>query len=228
MSLAIITGSSGLVGSETAIFLHGKGLEIVGIDNNLRKQFFGEESCTDWRAQELKKTLRNFTHYSVDIRERDTINAIFEKYGSRISLVVHTASQPSHDLAAKDPFLDFSVNAAGTLVLLEAARRHCPDCVFIFTSTNKVYGDAPNHLPLVEQETRWEIDSSHAYYKHGIDEQMSLDQSMHSLFGVSKASADLLTQEYGRYYGLKTGIFKSNATTLFPGTSASSPTVAAH
>src|SRR5690348_14825959 len=156
MSVAIVTGSSGLVGSEATIFLHGKGLEVVGIDNNLRKQFFGEESCTDWRAQDLKKKLRNFTHQAVDIRDRNTIDAIFKKYGSQISLVVHTASQPSHDLAAKDPFVDFSVNASGTLVLLEAVRRYCPDSVFIFTSPNKVYGDAPNYLPLVDPDTRWQ------------------------------------------------------------------------
>lgn len=213
MSIAIITGSSGLIGSETAKFLHAKGLEIVGIDNNMRRYFFGEEGSTAWNTSQLRKTLKNFTHHSVDIRDQEAIETIFRDLGSAISLVVHTAAQPSHDWAAREPATDFTINANGTLVLLEATRRSAPDAPFIFTSTNKVYGDTPNELPLVEQETRWEVDASHPYFAHGIDESMSIDQSKHSLFGVSKVAADVLTQEYGRYFGLKTGTFRGGCLT---------------
>ena len=213
MSVAVVTGSSGLVGSESAISFHEKGLEIVGIDNNLRKVFFGEEGSTEWRTDILKASLRNFTHYPADLRDKRSIESIFRTYGANITLVIHTASQPSHDWAAKDPFTDFSVNATGTLILLEAARRYSPDAVFIFTSTNKVYGDTPNHLPLLEQETRWEIQQSHPYFECGIDEEMSIDRSQHSLMGVSKAAADLLSQEYAWCFGLKTGVFRAGCLT---------------
>src|SRR6185436_10968643 len=213
MSIAIVTGSSGLVGSETAKFLHGQGMDVVGIDNNMREYFFGKEGSVEWSTDLLKKTLRNFTHFPIDIRDQDSIKGIFSARGKEISLVVHAASQPSHDWAAKEPFTDFTVNANGTLVLLEATRVYCPDAVFIFTSTNKVYGDKPNELPLVEQETRWEISELHPYFEHGINETMTIDQSKHSLFGVSKVAADVMTQEYGRYFGLRTGTFRGGCLT---------------
>lgn len=213
MSVAVITGSSGLVGSETARFFHEKGLHIVGIDNGMRKYFFGEEASTDWNTAQLKKTIKNFTHVPIDIRDQEAVAKLFCDLGRNICIVIHTAAQPSHDWAAKEPFTDFTVNAQGTLVMLEASRRYCPEAAFIFTSTNKVYGDTPNRLPLVEQETRWEIDQSHPYYAYGISEQMSIDQSKHSLFGVSKVAADVATQEYGHYFGLKTGVFRGGCLT---------------
>jgi CDP-paratose 2-epimerase len=213
MSIAIVTGSSGLIGSETVKFLHEKGMDVVGIDNNMREYFFGADGSTEWNTSLLKDSLKNFTHVPVDIRDQASIEKIFSARGKAISLIVHAASQPSHDWAAKEPFTDFTVNANGTLVLLEATRNYCPDAVFIFTSTNKVYGDKPNELPLVELESRWEVDESHPYFAHGIDETMSIDQSQHSLFGVSKVAADVLTQEYGRYFGLKTGTFRGGCLT---------------
>jgi len=209
MSIAVVTGSSGLIGSEAARFLHARGLEIEGIDNDLRRYFFGEDASTRWNADRLAGTLRSFRHHDLDIRDEAAINALFARLGKAVSVVVHTAAQPSHDWAAREPLTDFSVNATGTLVLLEATRRHCPEAVFLFTSTNKVYGDTPNRLPLVELETRWEVDPSHPYAGHGIDEGMSLDQSQHSLFGASKVAADILVQEYGRSFGLKTGVFRA-------------------
>jgi CDP-paratose 2-epimerase len=213
MSVAIITGSSGLIGSETAKFFHAQGMEIVGIDNNMRAYFFGADGSTDWNADRLKATLKHYTHHPIDIRDREAVAAIFRPLGRNVSLVVHTAAQPSHDWAAKEPFTDFTVNANGTLVMLEATRKYCPDATFILTSTNKVYGDAPNSLPLVEQETRWEIAESHPYYERGIDESMSIDQSKHSLFGASKVAADVLAQEYGRYFGMRTGTFRGGCLT---------------
>src|SRR5947209_13325335 len=213
MSVAIVTGASGLIGSETVKFLHEKGMRIVGIDNDMRKYFFGEEASTRWNTEQLKRSLRNYTHDPADVRDAEGISKVFGEFGKDISVVVHTAAQPSHDWAAKEPFTDFTVNANGTLVLLEATRRFCPDAAFIFTSTNKVYGDAPNRLPLVERETRWEVESSHPYSAHGIDELMTIDQSKHSLFGVSKVAADVMTQEYGRYFGLKTVAFRGGCLT---------------
>jgi CDP-paratose 2-epimerase len=213
MSVAVITGSSGLIGSETAKFLHEKGLHIVGIDNNLRRYFFGADGSTEWNTDQLKRTLGNFTHVPSDIRDQEAIFTLFNRLGHNITLVVHTAAQPSHDWAAKEPMTDFTVNANGTLVLLEATRRYCPEAVFIFTSTNKVYGDTPNYLPLVECETRWELDPAHPYSAHGVDETMSIDHSKHSLFGASKVAADVLTQEYGRYFGMKTGTFRGGCLT---------------
>jgi CDP-paratose 2-epimerase len=213
MAVAIVTGSSGLIGSETAKFLHEKGLDVVGIDNDMRSYFFGAEASTDWNTHQLQRTLKNFTHHPVDIRDRDSINKIFGDLGGNVSLVIHAAAQPSHDWAAKEPFTDFSINAEGTLALLDASRRFCPDATFIFTSTNKVYGDTPNNLPLIEMETRWEVDPLHPFAEHGIDETMSIDQSKHSLFGASKIAADVLTQEYGRYFGMKTGIFRGGCLT---------------
>lgn len=213
MSVAVVTGSSGLIGSETAKFLHEKGMQIVGIDNDLRRYFFGDDASTEWNTQQLKSTLPRFTHVAADIRDADAIGKVFAQYNKEIVLVVHTAAQPSHDWAAREPMTDFTVNANGTLVLLEATRNHCPDATFIFTSTNKVYGDAPNALPLVEQTLRWEPDPAHPFAPHGIDETMSIDQSKHSLFGASKAAADILTQEYGRYFGIKTGTFRGGCLT---------------
>jgi CDP-paratose 2-epimerase len=188
-------------------------MNVIGIDNDLRKYFFGSEASTVWKAEELKRKLRNYTHYAFDIRDEGNIRNLFSYLGKDISLVVHTAAQPSHDWATREPSTDFTVNANGTLVMLEATRRFCPDAVFIFTSTNKVYGDTPNRLPLVELETRWELESTHSYFKAGIDETMSIDRSLHSLFGVSKTAADLMAQEYGRYFGLKVGVFRCGCLT---------------
>ncbi len=213
MSVAIITGSGGLIGSETARFLHEQGMEVAGIDNNLREYFFGPDGSTHWNTVQLQNDLKNYTHHSIDIRDEQSVNQLFSEKGGEIDLVVHTAAQPSHDWAAREPATDFTVNANGTLIMLEATRKFAPDATFIFTSTNKVYGDAPNFLPLVEKETRWEVDEAHPYYEFGIDEQMSIDQSKHSLFGVSKVAADVLTQEYGRYFGLKTGTFRGGCLT---------------
>jgi len=209
----IITGSSGLIGSETAKFFHEKGMNVVGIDNDMRSYFFGTEASTRWNTEALKKQLSRFTHHDADIRDQGGIEKIFAHYGADISAVVHTAAQPSHDWAAREPLTDFSVNANGTLILLEACRKLAPEATFIFTSTNKVYGDTPNALPLVETETRWELDSSHPYAKFGIDESMSIDHSKHSLFGASKVAADVLVQEYGRYFGMKTGVFRGGCLT---------------
>jgi CDP-paratose 2-epimerase len=213
MSIAIVTGSSGLIGSETVRFVHGHGMTVVGIDNNLRKYFFGEDGSTEWQTRQLLSSLKNFRHHPTDIRDQDGINQIFREFGKDISLVVHTAAQPSHDWAAREPVTDFSVNATGTMNLLEATRLHSPEATFIFTSTNKVYGDTPNDLPLIEEPTRWECDPKHAFARHGIDESMSIDQSKHSLFGASKVAADVLAQEYGRYFGMKTGIFRGGCLT---------------
>ncbi len=213
MKIAIITGSAGLIGSEAVNFFAPKFDLIIGIDNNLREYFFGKESSTDWNKNRLEEEFSNYRHFPVDIRQTAEIESIFDKYGSDIKLVLHTAAQPSHDWAAKEPFTDFSVNATGTLNMLEMTRLHCPEAVFIFTSTNKVYGDNPNFLPLVEKETRWEIEGHHPYFKEGIDENMSIDQTKHSLFGASKVAADILVQEYGRYFGMKTGVFRGGCLT---------------
>lgn len=213
MSVAIITGSSGLVGSEACRFFHSKGFDVVGIDNNLRSYFFGNDGSVSWNTRALRSSLSSFVHYDKDIRSEPEMRRIFARFGKDVSVVVHAAAQPSHDWAAKEPLTDFSVNATGTLVLLEAVREHCPEAAFIFTSTNKVYGDTPNHLPLIEQQTRWEISNDHPFSEHGIDESMSIDRSKHSVFGVSKVAADVMTQEYGRYFGLKTGVFRGGCLT---------------
>ncbi len=210
MSVAIVTGSCGLIGSETCRFLHEKGLDVVGVDNDLRAYFFGRDGSTGWMRSQLERTLPRYRHVNADVRDEGVMESLF---GPHVSLVVHTAAQPSHDWAAREPLTDFTVNANGTLVLLEAARKHAPDAVFIFTSTNKVYGDAPNELPLVEQPTRWELDPKHPFAEHGIDESLRIDQSKHSLFGASKAAADLMVQEYGRYFGLKTAVFRGGCLT---------------
>lgn len=213
MKVAIITGSAGLIGSESVEFFSDKFDLVVGIDNNMREEFFGEDASTLWNRKRLEENYKNYKHYDVDIRDEKAIEAIFAEYNNDIKLIIHTAAQPSHDWAAKDPLKDFTVNANGTLVMLEMARRSCPSAVFIFTSTNKVYGDNPNYLPLVELETRWEVDEKHPYYKDGIDEQMSIDHTKHSIFGASKVAADILVQEYGRYFGMKTGVFRGGCLT---------------
>lgn len=213
MSIVIVTGSQGLVGYESSIFFAGLGFDIVGIDNDMRSIFFGRAASTAKQNLALKKTLgRKYHHQNADIRDTKTIEKIYKKYGSSIKLTIHAAAQPSHDWAARDPLTDFSINAAGTLNLLEAARNHAPKNIFIYLSTNKVYGDAPNRLPLIEKKLRFEIDPKHTYCP-GIREDLSIDQNLHSLFGVSKASADLLVQEYGRYFGIRTACFRCGCIT---------------
>ncbi len=213
MSVAIITGSAGLIGSEAARHFAALGMDVVGVDNDLRRYFFGEEASTSWQRQRLEEQLSaQYRHMELDIRDGDAIDRLFAQYGSDIRLVVHTAAQPSHDWAAKEPKTDFSVNAIGTLNVLEAMRRFAPDAVFLFTSTNKVYGDTPNRLPLIELPSRWEIDPIHSYAV-GIREDMSIDQTLHSLFGASKVAADVLVQEYGRYFGLRSACFRGGCLT---------------
>ena len=213
MTTAIVTGAAGLIGSEAARFFARQGFLVVGIDNDMRATFFGPEASTAWSRRSLEESLGSqYAHQAVDVRDRVAVERLFEEYGSDIKLVIHAAAQPSHDWAAKDPHIDFTVNAYGTLVLLEATRRFASDAVFIFCSTNKVYGDTPNLLPLVEQDTRWEIEPGHPY-EQGIGESMSIDASTHSLFGVSKLAADVLVQEYGRYFGMKTASFRGGCLT---------------
>lgn len=211
MKTVLITGSAGLIGSEAAVFFAAKGFHIVGIDNDMRRYFFGAEASTKWNNNRLKKSLKDaYTHYDADIRDEKATARIFRKYP--FDLIIHTAAQPSHDWAAKEPMTDFTVNANGTLILLENFRKFCPTAVFIFTSTNKVYGDLPNKLPLIEKETRYELPDGHRYFK-GIDESMSIDNCTHSIFGVSKVAADVMVQEYGRYFGLKTAVFRGGCLT---------------
>ena len=213
MPIALITGSAGLIGAEAVRFFAGRGFDVAGIDNDMRQAFFGPDASTEWSRRQLENEIPGYMHHSVDIRDRDLVEAIFSEYSSDIKTVIHTAAQPSHDWAANDPHTDFSVNATGTLVLLEAARQYCPNASFVFTSTNKVYGDNPNRLPLVEEETRWEVDPNHPYREHGIDEHMSVDHTTHSLFGASKLAADALVQEYGRYFGMNTVCFRGGCLT---------------
>jgi CDP-paratose 2-epimerase len=213
MSVVVVTGSGGLIGAAAARFFGAKGLSVVGIDNDMRRYFFGDAASTAWARAELERDVSGYTHAEADIRDCAAIDSIFARYGRAITAVIHTAAQPSHDWAAKEPQVDFTVNANGTLVLLEATRKHCPDSCFIHCSTNKVYGDTPNALPLVEQDTRWELDGGHVWARHGIDESMSIDASTHSLFGVSKVAGDLLVQEYGRYFSMKTACFRGGCLT---------------
>lgn len=196
----LVTGSCGLIGSEVAVFFAQDGLAVTGIDSNHRAIFFGPEGDTSWSLERLRQTIPGYRHEAIDIRDREKVLALVEAL--RPDVIVHTAAQPSHDRAADIPFLDFEVNALGTLNLLEAARRSCPESPFIFTSTNKVYGDRPNTIALQELETRWDYDDPR--YEHGISEDFSIDQSQHSLFGASKVSADILVQEYGRYFNMPT------------------------
>ena len=213
MKICFITGSSGLIGSEAANFFSGKFDKIIGIDNNMRQAFFGADASTEWNTKKLIEKIPNFEHHNIDIRNAEALEKLFAAYNTNIGLVIHAAAQPSHDWAAKDPFTDFTVNANGTLNMLEMTRLYCPKATFIFTSTNKVYGDTPNNLPLIELDKRWEIDKSHPYFRNGIDEKMSIDQSTHSLFGASKIAADILVQEYGRYFGMNTGVFRGGCLT---------------
>lgn len=208
MKIALVTGAAGLIGSESVRLFHGKGFKVVGIDNDMRKYFFGTEGSIGESLKELKEECANFINHEIDIRDAAAVNRIFSEYGQDIDVVIHNAGQPSHDWAAREPHTDFGINAVGTLNLLEAARQHCSQTVFLFVSTNKVYGDNPNRLPLQELETRWELDPNHPYFKRGIDESMSLDQCTHSVFGASKVAADVMVQEYGRYFGMKTGLFR--------------------
>jgi len=213
MSVMIVTGSAGLIGAETVRFFAGKGLDVVGIDNDMRRYFFGEEASTAWSRRSLEEQVRRYRHVDADIRDADAMARLFAQYGRNIVAVIHTAAQPSHDWAAREPITDFTINANGTLNLLEMTRQHCPEAGFVFTSTNKVYGDLANQLPLVELETRWELPETHPFGAHGIDETMSVDQSLHSLFGASKLAADVLVQEYGHYFGLKTASFRGGCLT---------------
>jgi CDP-paratose 2-epimerase len=205
----LVTGSAGLIGSEAVTFFDGLGFAVDGLDNNGRADFFGPRGDTTWNRQRLESACAHYTHLDVDIRDRAAIDAVFAM--GVYELVIHAAAQPSHDLAASRPFDDFDTNAVGTLNLLEASRRHSPDAVFITVSTNKVYGDTPNQLPLIELDTRW--DYADPANEDGIDETMSIDSSLHSLFGASKVAADVLTQEYGRYFGLRTATFRGGCLT---------------
>ncbi len=206
---AVVTGSSGLIGSELVEHLDARGWDVHGVDNNMRRAFFGEHGDTTWNLQRLRGATRRFSHHDLDIRDRAAIAELVAR--TKPALIVHCAAQPSHDLAAKLPFDDFEVNAVGTLNLLEAARAHAADAPFVFLSTNKVYGDAPNELPLVELELRWDYaDETH---REGIDETMRIDRTLHSLFGASKVAADVLVQEYGRYFGMPTVCFRGGCLT---------------
>lgn len=214
MKIVVVTGAGGLVGSESVRFFAREADLVIGIDNDMRRQLFGEAASTNWCTRALQDELgERYRHIGCDIRDAEAIDRLFEALGKDIALVIHAAAQPSHDWAARDPQVDFTINANGTLNLLEATRKFAPNAVFIFTSTNKVYGDAPNRLPLIETETRWSVERGHPYAEHGIGEDMSIDQSLHSLFGASKVAADVLVQEYGRYFGLKTGVFRGGCLT---------------
>jgi CDP-paratose 2-epimerase len=213
MSVVVITGSAGLIGGEASRHFAGLGYDVIGIDNDMRRVFFGDDASTTWNARRLERELGvRYRHVSIDIRDRDGILSLFDRHGEAIVLVIHAAAQPSHDWAAREPFVDFDINAVGTVNLLEATRRHAPEAVFIFTSTNKVYGDRPNRLPLAELETRYEIDPADPYVD-GIKEDMPIDDCLHSLFGASKVAADVAVQEYGRYYGLRTACFRGGTLT---------------
>lgn len=213
MAVAIVTGSAGLVGSEAAGYFHGMGMEIVGIDNDMRHYFFGDDGSTQWNRQRLIARLGNYQHVDADIRDPEAMAQLFRHYGRSIRVILHAAAQPSHDWAAREPTTDFAVNATGTLNLLESARRWCPEAAFIFFSTNKVYGDSPNHLHFEEHDTRWELEAAHPFFPHGIDESMSIDQCKHSVFGASKTAADIMVQEYGRYFGMNTVSFRCGCLT---------------
>jgi CDP-paratose 2-epimerase len=213
MSVVLITGSNGLIGSEASLFFAELGFDIVGIDNDMRSVFFGNDASTKWQCEVLKTKLGDrYHHFDIDIRDYDGLSSIIKKYRTDIKLIIHSAAQPSHDWAAREPLTDFSINANGTLNLLELTRKFVSESVFIFTSTNKVYGDTPNRLPMEELETRWEINPLHIF-RNGISEDMPIDQTMHSLFGASKVAADVLVQEYGRYFGMNTVCFRGGCLT---------------
>ena len=212
MRKIIVTGSAGLIGSETVKHFASDGYRVIGIDNDMRSRFFGAEASTQKTRDQLVQTVPAYEHHDLDIRDANGMLELFKTHGSDIAAVVHTAAQPSHDWAARDPQTDFTVNANGTLNLLEAARAVCPEAPFVYTSTNKVYGDTPNRLPLRELPLRWEIEPGHEY-EPGISETMSIDYTKHSLFGASKAAGDILVQEYGRYFGMPTACFRGGCLT---------------
>ena len=212
MSIVIITGSTGLVGSESVNFFSDKGFDVIGIDNNLRQFFFGKDGSTKWLKSRLLKRNKKFRNYNIDIRNTSGLEKIFRKYNKNIKLILHCAAQPSHDYGKNFPIIDFNINATGTLNLLELTKKFCSDAPFIFMSTNKVYGDNPNKLNFTEKKTRWELKTSEKYYS-GIDENFSIDNCTHSFFGVSKTYADLIVQEYGKNVGLKTVCFRSGCIT---------------
>jgi len=184
MSVVLVTGSAGLIGAETVRFFAAEGFDVVGIDNDMRRVLFGDEASTAWSRERLQAEVKKYQHIDGDVRDPELLEAVFNRKGRAISAVIHTAAQPSHDWAARDPQTDFGINANGTINLLEATRRHCPDAAFVFTSTNKVYGDTPNLLPLVEEETRWEVRTDHPFAAHGIDESMSIDGSLQPVWRV--------------------------------------------
>ena len=212
MSVVLITGSTGLVGSESVNFFCDKGFDVVGIDNDMRKVFFGKEASTLWLKNQLLKRNKGFKNFNLDIRNYSAIERIFKKFKKNIALIIHCAAQPSHDYGKDFPIIDFNVNATGTLNLLELTKKYCPNSPFIFMSTNKLYGDNPNRLKLIEKKTRWELKKQDKYFK-GIDEKFSIDECTHSFFGVSKTYADLVVQEYGKNVGLKTVCFRSGCIT---------------
>jgi CDP-paratose 2-epimerase len=213
MPVALITGAAGLVGSESVRFFSDQGFDIIGIDNDMRGRFFGKTASTQDNLDDLKASVANYRHFDLDIRDADALEGLFKKFSTQINVIIHTAAQPSHDWAASDPMTDFAVNATGTMLLLTLTRKYCSSAVFIFTSTNKVYGDSPNYLPLHESASRFELAGSHPYARHGIDETMSIDQSTHSLFGASKIAADVMVQEFGRYFGMPTAVFRCGCIT---------------
>ena len=212
MPKVIITGSIGLVGSEAVNFFSKKGFEVIGIDNNLRKFFFGNDGSTSWLKKKIIKENTRYKHFNVDIRNYQSLEKIFKIYKKNISLIIHCAAQPSHDYGKNFPKIDFDVNASGTLNLLELTKKFCPKSPFIFMSTNKVYGDNPNKLKIIEKKNRYELSKSNKFFK-GIDESMSVDDCTHSFFGVSKTYADLIVQEYGKNVGLKTVCFRAGCIT---------------
>jgi len=213
MKIAIITGSAGLIGSQACDFFSSKGYKIIGIDNDMRSYFFGEGSSTKESLKSLKLKINKYEHHNVDVRSYDDLDTIFKKYSSDIDIVIHTAAQPSHDWAANEPLTDFSINATGTMNMLEVTRLNCPNATFIFTSTNKVYGDTPNKSPYIqERENRWECVDDLGKLT-SIDETMSIDNTKHSVFGASKVAADIMCQEYGKYFGMNVGIFRGGCLT---------------
>ena len=219
MKIAIITGSAGLIGSQACDFFSDKGYKIIGIDNDMRAYFFGEGSSTKDSLESLKSKINDYEHHNIDIRDYQKLNEVFGKYSSDIDIVIHTAAQPSHDWAANEPLTDFGINATGTMNMLEVTRLNCPKATFIFTSTNKVYGDTPNYLDLVETDTRWELNKETFKYNRclgsdvSINESMSIDNTKHSVFGASKVAADVMCQEYGKYFGMNVGIFRGGCLT---------------
>ena len=212
MSIVIITGANGLVGSEAVSFFSKKKYTVIGIDNNLRKFFFGEDGSTSWIKRKIIKENKNYIHHNIDIRNSQALDKLFKRYKNNISLIIHCAAQPSHDYGKNYPKIDFNVNATGTLNLLELTKKYCPNSPFIFMSTNKVYGDNPNKLKIIEKRTRYELSKKNKFY-NGINEKLSVDECTHSFFGVSKTYADLIVQEYGRNLGLKTVCFRAGCIT---------------